>query len=148
MMGPLMKSKLARYGVMWVGMCLTITAAGCGQRGPNVEFAKVQGKVLVNGHPQPNVQVLFVPDREKGIGLPAFAGTVSDDKGEYKLKYSYMNHTGEGAPVGWCRVTLIDMSAGNSKTSAIRPIYGSPLASPLLVEVKPGENTIPLEATK
>jgi hypothetical protein len=144
----MMESKSAPHSLLWIGICITITAAGCGHGGPKVEFAKVQGTVLVNGRPQPNVQVLFIPDREKGIGLPAYAGTVSDDKGDYKLKYSYMNQTGEGAAVGWSRVTLIDMSAANSKASAIPPIYGSPTSSPLLVEVKAGDNTIPLEVKK
>jgi hypothetical protein len=129
-------------------ICVAVSTAGCGKSGPKVEFAKVQGSVLVNGHPQPNVQVQFTPDPEKGNGLPAYAGAVSDDKGNYSLRYSYMNKTGDGAPVGWSRVTLIDVSAKNAKASAIPANYGSASTTPLLVEVKAADNTINLPVKK
>jgi hypothetical protein len=142
-----MALKRASRAIIWMMACASIGAAGCGQSGPKVEFAKVQGAVLVNGRPQPNVQVQFTPDPEKGIKLPAYAGAVSDEQGNYALKYSYMNKTGEGAPVGWNRVSLLDMSAvldmsagGSGKASAIPPKYGSASTSPLLVEVKSGDN--------
>src|SRR4029079_14980188 len=118
-----MACKSRHRWIIWIGTGVAIGVAGCSQSGPKVEFGKVQGAVLVKGRPQPNVQVLFSPDPEKGIGLPAFAGAVSDEKGNYSLKYSYLNKTGEGAPVGWNRASLLDMSAGPSKTSAIPPIY-------------------------
>ncbi len=144
-----MPSKSTPRAIIWIVVGVAIGVAGCGKSGPKVEFAKVQGSVLVNGRAQPNVQVQFSPDREKGIGLPANAGAVSDDKGNYALRYSYLNKTGEGAPVGWNRVSLLDMSAGNPpKTSAIPPTYGSATSSPLLVEVKSGDNTINLEVKK
>jgi hypothetical protein len=141
-----MAAKWTRYAV--ICMCVAIGTAGCGKSGPKVEFAKVQGTVLINGHPQPNVQVQFTPDREKGIGLPAYAGAVSDDKGNYTLRYSYLNKTGEGAPVGWNRVTLIDTSASNPKASAIPAKYGSAATTPFLFEVKAGDNPINLEVKK
>lgn len=140
------KSMQLVIGLMEV--CAALATAGCGQGGPKVEFAKVQGAVLVAGRPQPNVQIQLTPDREKGIGLPAFAGGVSDDKGNYALRYSFMNKIGDGAPVGWSRVSLIDMSATNAKASAIPPIYNNPTTSPLLIEVKSGDNSINLEVKK
>src|SRR5262249_48659472 len=97
---PFMRSKSKQRAIIGIVVCLAIGSVGCGSSAPKVQFAKVQGAVLVNGHPQPNVQVQFTPDPGKGIGLPAFAGAVSDDKGNYTLKYSYMNKTGEGAPIG------------------------------------------------
>jgi hypothetical protein len=144
--GREMASKARRSAIIWIGIAIGV--AGCGKSGPKVEFAKVQGAVLVNGRPQPNIQVQFTPDPEKGIGLPAYAAAVSDDKGNYSLKYSYMNKTGEGAPVGWCRVSLLDMSASNSKASAIPGKFGNAATSPLTKEVKTGDNTINLEMQK
>ena len=143
-----MSFKRTRRATAWVGICFIVGAAGCGSSAPKVEFAKVKGAVLVNGHPQRNVQVLFGPDPEKGNKLPALAGAVSDDQGNYALKYSYLNKTGEGAPVGWNRVSLQDMSAGAGKPSAIPSNYGAPATSPLTVEVKSGDNTINLEVKK
>jgi hypothetical protein len=141
-----MAAKSTRRAIIYI--CVAIGTAGCGKSGPKIEFGKVQGSVLVNGHPQPNVQVQFTPDPEKGNGLPAYAGAVSDDKGNYSLRYSYMNKTGDGAPVGWNRVSLIDMSAKNAKASAIPANYGNAATSPLLFEVKAGENTINLTVKK
>jgi hypothetical protein len=143
-----MAFKSAHHPIIWIGICVSIGMTSCGQSGPKVEFGKVQGAVLVNGRPQRNVQVLFGPDPEKGNGLPALAGAVSDDQGNYALKYSYLNKTGEGAPVGWNRVSLLDLSAGNGKASAIPPSYGAAVTSPLIVEVKAGDNTINLEVKK
>jgi hypothetical protein len=144
-----MAPKATPRAIICILIGVAIGVAGCGQSGPKVEFAKVQGAVLVNGRPQSNVQVQFTPDPEKGIKLPAYAGAVSDDQGNYTLKYSYLNKTGEGAPVGWNRVSLLDMSAGGpGKTSAIPPKYGSASTSPLLVEVKSGDNPINLEVKK
>ena len=142
-----MVCKSAQLALACVGVCVTVFATGC-DKGPKVEFATVQGTVLVGGRPQPNVQIQLTPDREKGIGLPAFAGAVSDDKGNYTLRYSYMNKTGDGAPVGWSRVSLVDMSATSAKASAIPPIYTNPTTSPLLIEVKSGDNSINLEVKK
>jgi hypothetical protein len=143
-----MACKSTPRGIIWIAIGVAIGVAGCAKSGPKVEFGKVQGAVLVNGRPQRNVQVLFGPDPEKGNGLPALAGAVSDDQGNYALKYSYLNKTGEGAPVGWNRVSLLDMSAGNGKASAIPPSYGAAATSPLIVEVKAGDNTINLEVKK
>jgi hypothetical protein len=141
-----MASKATRSAIISIGLTVATGITGCGQSGPKVQFAKVQGTLLVNGHAQPNVQIQFTPDAEKGIGLPAYAGAVSDDKGNYSLRYSYLNKTGDGAPVGWCRVSLLDMSG--AKPSAVPPAYGNAATSPLLVEVKSGDNTLPLEAKK
>ncbi len=136
-----MVSKPTRSAVVLIGLAVAGTA-GCGASGPKVEFAKVRGAVLVNGRPQANVQVQFTPDPEKGNGVPAYAGAVSDDQGKYSLKYSYMNKTGEGAPVGWCRASLLDMSG--ARPSAIPSAYGNAATSPLVFEVKNGENAIDL----
>jgi hypothetical protein len=134
-------------------ICVAVVLAGC-NRGPKVEFANVQGVVRVNGQPQGGAMVQFSPDREKGNGLPAFANGTSDEQGKYTLKYSYEEKIGDGAPVGWHRVTIIDTTVGvtpqghEPRPSAIPMAYGTPATTPLLVEVKPGENSIDLEVDK
>src|SRR6476646_1597372 len=149
-----METNRRRLAIICTGICMAVGLAGCGQSAPSVDFAKVHGTVRVNGKPQRAIQVLFVPDAEKGIKLPALAGAETDDQGNYSLKYSYHNKTGEGAPVGWNRAVLSDMSVGiprggqPTKPSAIPPAYGSSASTPLLKEVKPGDNTINLEVQK
>jgi hypothetical protein len=146
--------KSDRRVVIWIVICVAIGPAGCSKSAPNVDFATTQGTVRINGRPQRQIQVLFSPDPEKGNGLPAFAGGVSDDQGNYTLKYSYHNKTGDGAPVGWNRVVLTDLSVGYPregqapKPSAVPPAYGAPATTPLLVEVKAGDNKIDLDVKK
>lgn len=136
-----------------IGFCIAIGLGGC-NKGPTVEFGKVQGTVRVNGQPQRRIGVQLSPDREKGNGIPAFANGTSDDQGKYTLKYSFKDKVGDGAPVGWHRVTLTDTTVGvtpqgqEAKPSAIPMIYTTPAKTPLLVEVKPGDNKIDLEVKK
>jgi len=138
---------------IFVGTGMVICVAGCNS-GPKVEFGTVHGTVKVSGTAQRGALVQFSPDREKGNGVPAFGNGTSDAQGNYTLKYSYQNKTGEGAPVGWHRVTLIDTTVGvtpqgqEPKPSAIPFSYGTPAKTPLLVEVKPGDNKIDLEVKK
>src|SRR5689334_21800801 len=103
-----MKSNCA---ILCVALSVPVSLAGC-QKGPTVEFGKVQGVVRVNGHPQRAINIQFSPDPGKGNGLPAFAGGMSDDQGNYTLKYSFKDQKGDGAPVGWQRVTLVDSTVG------------------------------------
>src|SRR5262245_58192921 len=147
-----MRSKSHRCTLILIGICMSQTA--CNSGAPSVEFGKVHGTVRVNGRPQPKIQVIFSPDKEKGIKLPAVAGAETDQQGNYALRYSYHNKTGEGAPVGWSRVTLSDMSVGYPrdgqplKPSAIPPNYSAADSTPLLYEVKSGDNTIDLDVKK
>jgi len=141
-----MKSESYGRALLWIVVCVLLAPTGCTNSSPGLEIGKVQGTVRVNGQPQRNTQVLFSPDKEKGNGLPAFAGGVTDDQGNYTLKYSYLKKTGEGAPVGWSRVALTDLSG--PKASAIPPDYTMAATSPLLVEVKAGDNKIDLDVKK
>jgi hypothetical protein len=98
--------------------------------------------------------VRFVPDPEKGSGLPAFAAGKTDEKGNYTAKYEYRGKEGAGAPVGWARVTVFDSKIGltpqgqESKPSPIPFAYGSVSTTPLVVEVKSGDNAIDLDVKK
>ena len=135
------------------GICIAISLAGCKSE-PKIEVGKVQGVVRVNGHPQRGASLQFTPDREKGSGLPIFANGTSDDQGKYTLKFGYQGKITEGAPVGWYRVMALDTTVGftpqgqDPKPSAIPMAYGSPTTTPLLVEVKAGDNTIDLDIKK
>lgn len=152
-MNRAMKPMSHRSVLFVTAVCVAVNLAGC-KRGPKVEFAKVHGTVRVNGHPQRRVGILFSPDGQKGNGVPAFGIGTSDDQGSYTLKYDYKGQTGDGAPVGWHRVTLVDTTVGvtpqgqEPKPSAIPLAYGTSAKTPLLVEVKPGENDIPLDVKK
>jgi hypothetical protein len=134
-------------------MCITAALAGC-NRGPSIEFGKVQGTVRINGKPQRGATVQFTPDAGKGNGLPIFAGGTSDDQGKYTLKYGHEGTIGEGAPVGWFRVTVIDSTipvpppGQEPRPSAVPLVYGLPSKTPLLQEVKAGDNTIDLDLKK
>jgi hypothetical protein len=135
------------------GFVIALGLTGC-NREPQVEFGKVQGIVRVNGQPQRGALVQFSPDREKGNGVPIFANGTSDDQGRYTLKYGHEGKIAEGAPVGWHRATVLDTTVGATpqgqepKPSAVPMAYGTPATTPLLVEVKPGDNTIDLDVKK
>jgi hypothetical protein len=144
---------LHRLALVVTGTCLAIGLAGC-KGGPKIEIGNVQGTVRINGRPQRAVGVQFSPDPQKGNGLPALANGMSDDQGTYTLKYAYKGKIGDGAPVGWQRVSLIDTTVPMTpqgqepKPSAIPMAYNMPATTPLLKEVKPGDNTIDLDIKK
>ncbi len=128
--------------------------SGCGG-GPELEFAAVEGVVRVNGRADRGLLVRFSPDPEKGNGLPAVASGTTDEQGKYALKYEYQSTEGTGAPVGWHRVTILDTKVGYTpqgqqpRPSSVPYQYSSTSATPLVVEVKPGEpQTIDLDVKK
>ena len=133
---------------------LTVLAivAGCHEKGP--EFAPVKGVVRINGTPERGLLVRFAPDPAKGNGLPAFARGKTDDQGVYTLKYEYRGEEGAGAPVGWQRVAIVDSKVGltpqgqDPKPSAVPLVYGNIATTPLVVEVKSGDNPIDLDVKK
>jgi hypothetical protein len=132
---------------------LAVIATGCGGE-PSPEFGRVSGVVKINGRPQPRLSVRFSPDAEKGNGLPATATGISDAQGKYSLKYEFRGEEGEGAPVGWHRVSVIDTAVGHTpqgqqpKPSAVPYQYSNPSTSPITKEVKPGEQTIDIDVKR
>lgn len=126
--------------------------AGCGEKGP--DFAPVQGVVRINGKPERGLLVSFSPDGDKGNVLPCFSTGKSDDQGKYTMHYEYRGKEGTGASLGWQRATVIDSKVGftpqgqQPKPSAVPFEYGSVTTTPLVVEVKPGDNTIDLDVKK
>lgn len=144
---------LYHYARRAAWIAIVVALVGC-NRGPKVEFGQVHGVVRVNGQPQRRALVQFSPDREKGNGLPIFASGTSDDQGNYTLKYGFEGKIADGAPAGWHRVTILDTTVGATpqgqtpKPSAVPMSYGTPATTPLLFEVKPGDNSIDLDVKK
>jgi len=132
--------------------CLVLLMlVGCGSKS---DIAPVTGVVTVDGKPVAGAQVLFTsPNRRPAAGE-------TDAKGRYVLS---THETGDGAAVGsytvtvTARPTILVSAAGavgpTTKRQAIQhgakspvPLKYSDAANSLLtVEVKPGENDIPLE---
>jgi hypothetical protein len=143
------------YGlrIAYGAFLFAVAVAGC-RRANEPEFAPVHGVVRVNGTPERGLSVSFSPDPQKGNGLPAFAHGKTDENGNYTLKYEYRGKEGDGAPVGWNRASIFDTKVGltpqgqESKPSSFPSVYGSVSTTPLLVEVKPGDNTIDLDVKK
>jgi len=141
-----------RLVVITNGLFLAVLIAGCGE--PQPEFAQVEGNVRLNGQPQRGLRVNFLPDEEKGNAWAAIARGTTDETGKYTLQYEYQREEGAGAPVGWHRVIIEDVSRPPTPQGQtpppplIPPAYSNPATTPLMKEVKPGAQTIDLEVTK
>jgi hypothetical protein len=124
--------------------------SGCGGE-PSPDFAPVAGVVRINGKPQRALLLRFSPDPEKGSDLSAVATGTSDEQGKYTLRYEFRGEEGTGAPVGWHRVSVIDTSVGHTpqgqqpKPSAVPYQYSNPSTTPVIMEVKPGDQTIDID---
>jgi hypothetical protein len=122
----------------------------------------VEGVVTVDGKPLPEVEVVFLPDPEKGNNGPRSAA-YTDAQGHYKLYCDQAQRA--GVVVGPARVCIIDITAVGSlnampgvrmpgalaipeadvekarskaKRARTPPEYQSPARTPLHVEVRPG----------
>jgi hypothetical protein len=139
-----------RRALILHGLLICAICIGC-DRGPKVEFGTVKGTARVKGQPKGRLMLRFSPDREKGNGIPAFASGTTDSQGNYALRYEFRGKEGDGAPVGWHRVTVVDTSVGYTpqgaepKPSAVPYTYSSPSNTPILKEVKAGEQTIDVD---
>lgn len=120
---------------------------GCGG-GPTLPpRGKVKGLVTLDGKPLKKGQahVVFVPDAGKGTSGPPAVG-VTDDEGRYSLSTDRETE-GDGALVGFHRVRISEVP--NPEKPDAPPTlpgkYADEATSNLMVEVKPGDNDIPLE---
>ncbi len=141
-------SPARRMGAVVVALLLAV--AGCGKKA--LETGQVEGVVRVNGQPHKGLMVRFMPDLAKnGVNLSVNSTGISDAQGKYTLKHVYDDKAGEGAPVGWHRVVIEDMSHGPTPQGQAPPpplfpaTYNSPVTTPLSVEVKAGTQTIDLD---
>jgi hypothetical protein len=148
-----------------VASALLAGLVGCA-RGP--EFGEVRGKVTLDGQPLPEVEVVFLPDPERGTLGPK-SSCYTDDQGRYVAQTSKGR---DGVAIGFCRVCIHDIRAllspfgGDAikkagahgkepdKPSRPRPpppsrvpaAYASVRDTPLkAVEVKPGKNELNFE---
>lgn len=150
-------SAVAR-GLVVGGVVLVGLAAGC-SRGP--EFAEVEGVVTLDGKPLDSVEIVFLPDPEKGNKGPR-ASAYTDEQGRYKLRCEQADK--DGAVVGPHRVCVIDITAvtmlanmpglrapgplaeplgspEKPKAARVPATYSSAAQTPFHVEVKPGPQT-------
>ena len=131
---------------------IAVCAFGCGKQRP--EIGEVSGTVRVKGRAQPNLFVRYLPDPGKGNIWPINASGKTDDQGKYSLQHVYNDEAAPGAPVGWHRVMIEDLSRGptpqgQSPPPPLIPLeYSSPGTTPLIKEVKPGSQTIDLDIGK
>jgi len=142
-------------GACWLLLPVALLV-GCSEQ---QELAPVTGIVTVDGEPVANAQVLFMSSQHR----PAAGET--DANGRYVLS-TYKN--GDGAAIGSHNVTVtarptirVSPAGGSEPPGSTRPMPQrqgdiapvpekySNAAQPLIsVEVKPGENDIPLKLTR
>jgi hypothetical protein len=118
---------------------LIVCLWGC-SRGDGLTIAPVEGKIVMNGQPLPNVGVTFLPN---GAGPSASGNT--NELGEFKLRTA---EPGDGAVVGGHKVVLGRAQEGRPKpgSATIPNKYGSPTTTDLSVEVVAGKtNTFTFE---
>ena len=125
-----------------------LAAAGCG--GPAAPVYPVAGTLLVGGRPAGNARLAFhplAPDTARPVGVTAADGT-----------FQLTTHAaGDGAPAGEYVVTLVwpDPAVVVDECDCPDPAthdhlsgaYADPATSPLRAAVRPGANTVTLEAT-
>jgi hypothetical protein len=133
-----------RWGTLIVVGCVALaTLAGCAK--PR-EFAEVEGVVTLKGQPIEAVEVLFLPDPEKGNTGNTSTG-LTDKQGRYRLRADRDNK--DGTVLGFHRVLLIDSYANRDPAGiANKPWrfpdhYGEASKTPLRdVEIKPGKQQL------
>ncbi len=125
---------------------LIVLLSGCGA--PAVDLGEVEGVVLYNGTPLPEVVVQFVPDPEKDTRGPNSEAT-TDAQGRYRLRLADQR---AGAVVGWHRVILDDPNVDRpaqgepvKHPSRVPSLYTSLANTPLRKEVRPGAQVVNLE---
>jgi hypothetical protein len=79
-------------------------AAGCSKK---LQYGAVEGVVTKDGQPLQDIEVVFIPDPDKGAEGPRSVA-YTDTQGHYRMK----DDKGRaGVPVGSCRVCLNDLRA-------------------------------------
>jgi hypothetical protein len=107
----------ARLGVGCALLAALVGVAGCA----GVKRIPTSGKVTLDGKPMPSGVLQFIPDASKGNNLRlGCSGPISS--GQWSLATSGMQRadTGQGAPVGWFKVTYNDPNEG-SKAPGVTP---------------------------
>lgn len=124
------------------------TLFGCGSK--DYEVAEVDGVVLVDEQPAPDIDIRFVPNVAGEVSPPSSTGS-TDANGHFTLMLRERGAAPRpGAVVGTHRVVLQDMKLAKSATGAgvpirIPPDYTLAGSTPLTEEIKPGTQTIEIK---
>lgn len=140
------RGRLARWLGWFSAATVLVWAAGCGTKGPDVQF--VEGRVTLNGTPLANATVGYTS--AEATGLPPAYG-VTDESGVYRLTSIGGRH-GRGAVVGTFVVTVMKYESeevpendpGHTPPkvwSVVPQFYGDIATSPLRATVGEGANT-------
>jgi hypothetical protein len=148
-----MSSQARLFQIGMLGL-LVIAPLGCGSGRENLGL--VNGTLSWNNKPVPGIQIMFVPDEERGTkGKRSLA--VTDENGHFQL---LCDNGQPGAVIGFHKVVLMasgrmtdrsdlgQSAAGKSKADAkpvIPPEFSNPNSTPVKREVKPGSQTIDLD---
>lgn len=136
-----------RSGSVWRRLlaCCLFSLAGCG----GLKLVPVSGTAMLGDKPIPSGGFCFTPDIEKGNNAHVVCvGRIGPD-GRYEVKTATVNASqgGPGAPLGWYKVTYIDLR--NSPAIKVNSKYLSNGSTPLLIEIvtnpKPGQYDIKLD---
>jgi hypothetical protein len=134
---------MTRSAILTGFVLMVLGVGGCTPRTPPV--TEVEGVVLLDGTPLPDVLVEFVPEDDEGRRLPFSQGR-TDSHGHYQLQ---CENAQLGAVVGLHKVMVRrptarpdpETPAPASKGPAIPLVYQSVVDTPLTVVVKSGEKT-------
>ncbi len=127
-------NRLARPAVVVLLAATALAAGGC-RRGP--EFAVVEGVVTLDGRPLADVEVVFLPDPEKGNFGP-HSTAYTDDHGRFRMRCE--RPEADGAAVGPLRVILRDLLILPGLGG---PIGGTRRADPAAAEPAEKESRVP-----
>ena len=148
------------FKLVWLALASTILV-GCGSEEPQ---ATVQGTLRLKGKPLDNCLVTFLPENRQQEDRGPHSSGLTDGQGNYRLR---TDNQEEGSAVGPHRVTVQDLSVSTGvrrldhgtvdaeqtdrspprppQRSRVPSKYTSPATTPLLLEVRPGEQTIDLD---
>jgi hypothetical protein len=123
-------------GWVWVSVCALglLPLVGCGAR---VKTVSVSGKVSLNGQPLTTGRVIYAADASKGNTTDVGCVGRLDSQGRYTLSWAgrKTSEQGKGAPVGWYKVTLGNMTGKSALDDLVDPKYFDESTTPLSIEV-------------
>src|SRR5262245_41332218 len=142
-----MESGLIRRRPFTIGVlcaCATLPLGGCDS---GIKRVPVTGAVTLDGQPLSHGVLQFHPDEARGnVARVSCTGPVKN--GRYTLVTSGVTRsdTGDGAPLGWYKVTLLADLPGMAEIKVDRKFL-SPETTPLAIEIveKPDAGKYDLE---
>ena len=135
---------MPRRGYVFGLFLVALPLAGCSKERP---YGVVEGVVTLDGKPLTNVEVVFMPDPEKGNGGRR-STAVPDKDGHFRIA-SDMGQ--EGAPVGFHRVVVNDLlkpKKGNMPAVKVADDEKGGEGGPVGVKAPPKAATDPNEKKK